>query len=64
MERIVKNRTVLIIAHRLAAVRKCDRIIGIDDGRLVEMGTHDELLKHKQGLYSRLWALQTSQASA
>jgi subfamily B ATP-binding cassette protein HlyB/CyaB len=64
MERIVKNRTVLIIAHRLAAVRNCDRIIGIEDGRLVEMGTHDELLKHNKGLYSRLWALQTAQASA
>jgi subfamily B ATP-binding cassette protein HlyB/CyaB len=64
MERIVKNRTVLIIAHRLAAVRNCDRIIGIEDGRLVEMGTHDELLKQNKGLYSRLWALQTAQASA
>jgi ABC-type multidrug transport system fused ATPase/permease subunit len=64
MERIVKNRTVLIIAHRLAAVRNCDRIIGIEDGRLVEIGTHDELLKRDKGLYSRLWALQTAQASA
>jgi ABC-type bacteriocin/lantibiotic exporter with double-glycine peptidase domain len=64
MERIVKNRTVLIIAHRLAAVRNCDRIIGIEDGRLVEIGTHDELLKRDKGLYSRLWALQPAQASA
>ena len=64
MERIVKNRTVLIIAHRLAAVRNCDRIIGIEDGRLVEIGTHDELLKRDKGLYARLWALQTAQASA
>jgi subfamily B ATP-binding cassette protein HlyB/CyaB len=64
MERIVKNRTVLVIAHRLAAVRNCDRIIGIEDGRLVEMGTHDELVKRDKGLYSRLWALQTAQVSA
>ena len=49
MERIVKNRTVLIIAHRLAAVRNCDRIIGIEDGRLVEMGTHDELHPARKG---------------
>ncbi|GAC1333709.1 MAG: type I secretion system permease/ATPase [Beijerinckiaceae bacterium] len=64
MERIVKNRTVIIIAHRLAAVRRCDRIIGIEDGRLVESGTHDELLRRERGLYSRLWALQTAQVSA
>ena len=55
---IVKNRTVIIIAHRLAAVRPCDRIIGMVDGRIVEVGTHDELLKRKGGLYAHLWALQ------
>jgi subfamily B ATP-binding cassette protein HlyB/CyaB len=64
MERIVKNRTVLIIAHRLAAVRHCDRIIGVEDGRLVEIGTHDELVRREKGLYARLWALQTAQVSA
>ena len=51
MRRIVKDRTVIIIAHRLAAVRGCDRIIGIDDGRIVEMGTHDELIRREKGLY-------------
>jgi len=44
MERISKNRTVLIIAHRLSTVRRCDRIITIERGRLVEDGTHDELI--------------------
>jgi subfamily B ATP-binding cassette protein HlyB/CyaB len=44
MRHIVRNRTVLIIAHRLAAVRHCTRIIGMVDGRIVEQGTHDELV--------------------
>ena len=43
MRRIVKNRTVIIIAHRLAAVRGCDRIVGMADGRIVEIGSHEEL---------------------
>ncbi len=62
MRQIVKNRTVFIIAHRLAAVRDCDAIIGMVDGRIVEAGTHDELLAKPQGLYARLWALQNERA--
>jgi ATP-binding cassette, subfamily B, bacterial HlyB/CyaB len=57
MFEIVKGRTVIIIAHRLQAVRNCNRIIGLHEGQVVEMGTHDELLKRK-GLYAHLWALQ------
>jgi subfamily B ATP-binding cassette protein HlyB/CyaB len=64
MRHIVKNRTVFIIAHRLAAVRDCDMIVGMIDGRLVEAGTHDELLKNPQGLYARLWAMQSERAEA
>jgi subfamily B ATP-binding cassette protein HlyB/CyaB len=63
MRHIVQNRTVFIIAHRLAAVRDCDVIIGMIDGRLVEAGSHDDLLKNPQGLYSRLWAMQSASAS-
>ena len=59
MRRIVKNRTVIIIAHRLAAVRGCQRIIGMVDGRIVETGTHEELLKRPGGLYAHLWGLQS-----
>ncbi len=62
MRHIVQNRTVIIIAHRLAAVRPCNRIYGVVDGRIVESGSHDELLKNPDGLYARLWALQSSQA--
>ena len=59
MRRIVKNRTVIIIAHRLAAVRGCNRIVGMVDGRIVEVGTHEDLLKRPGGLYSHLWGLQS-----
>jgi ATP-binding cassette, subfamily B, bacterial HlyB/CyaB len=58
MDRIVRGRTVVIIAHRLAAVRHCDRIIGMYNGEIIEMGTHDELLRRRGGLYAHLWALQ------
>jgi ATP-binding cassette, subfamily B, bacterial HlyB/CyaB len=59
MRRIVKGRTVIIIAHRLAAVRACNRIVGMVDGRIVESGSHDELIRRPGGLYSYLWGLQT-----
>jgi subfamily B ATP-binding cassette protein HlyB/CyaB len=58
MREIVKGRSTIIIAHRLLAVRNCHRIVGIVDGRIVEQGTHDELLKRPGGLYAHLWALQ------
>jgi subfamily B ATP-binding cassette protein HlyB/CyaB len=59
MRQITKNRTVIIIAHRLAAVRHCTRIVGMADGRIVEVGTHEELLREPDGLYANLWNLQT-----
>ena len=58
MRSICKGRTVIIIAHRLAAVRNCDRIIAIRDGSIVDDGTHDELLSKPDGLYARLWRMQ------
>jgi len=57
MRKISEGRTVLIIAHRLSAVRHADRIITIEKGRLVEDGTHDELIK-KAGRYATLHQLQ------
>jgi subfamily B ATP-binding cassette protein HlyB/CyaB len=60
MRQIVRGRTVIVIAHRLAAVRICDRIITIDGGRLLEDGTHQDLIHRKEGFYGKLWRLQTT----
>ncbi|RRS04971.1 type I secretion system permease/ATPase [Aquabacterium soli] len=60
MAAICRGRTVLIIAHRLSAVRHAHRIIAMDKGRIVEAGPHDELIKHPKGLYAYLWRMQQS----
>ena len=62
MRRICKGRTVLIIAHRLAAVRDADRIITVEAGQVIEDGTHDELL-HAGGRYAKLYQLQAGTVS-
>jgi ATP-binding cassette, subfamily B, bacterial MsbA len=54
---LVEGRTVFVIAHRLSTVMKADRIVVVDGGQIVEMGTHEELLARK-GLYNRLHTLQ------
>lgn len=58
MQAICKGRTVIIIAHRLSAVRDAHRIVVMDRGQIVEQGTHSELLAHQAGHYSRLHRLQ------
>ncbi len=56
-EKITKNQTSIIIAHRLATVKKADKIIVMDDGKIVEQGTHKQLLS-KNGYYSKLYSIQ------
>ena len=55
----MRGRTALVIAHRLSTVRAADRILVLQRGRLVEQGSHDQLIAHG-GLYARLHELQFS----
>jgi ABC-type multidrug transport system fused ATPase/permease subunit len=57
LDRLVQGRTVVVIAHRLSTIRHADRIAVLDQGRLIEIGTHAELLA-RRGAYSRLYAMQ------
>ena len=58
MRRIAQGRTVLIIAHRLSAVREANRIVVMERGQIVELGSHQELLRVPRGIYAHLYALQ------
>ena len=63
MQAICQGRSVIIIAHRLSAVREANRILVMDRGQIVEQGTHSELLTHQAGHYSRLHRLQQGGAA-
>jgi ATP-binding cassette subfamily B protein len=62
LERLMAGRTTIVIAHRLATVRAADRIIVMDEGRIVESGAHADLIG-QEGLYARLASLQFSEAA-
>lgn len=58
LDKLMHGRTSIVIAHRLSTIAKLDRIIVLDEGRVVEQGTHTDLLAHK-GIYAKLWAHQS-----
>jgi subfamily B ATP-binding cassette protein MsbA len=59
LSNLMRNRTTFVIAHRLSTVRRADVILALEGGRIVEIGTHDDLIGRDQGVYARLYALQT-----
>ena len=61
MERISQGRTMIVIAHRLSTVRNADRIFVLEDGALVEQGTHEALAAAGEGIYAGLWRVQTGE---
>ncbi|MFQ5498328.1 MAG: ABC transporter ATP-binding protein [Candidatus Zixiibacteriota bacterium] len=61
IDRLMANRTTLVVAHRLSTIQHSDRILVISDGRIVESGSHDQLLK-AHGLYERLYSLQFAES--
>ena len=58
LNQVMENKTVLAIAHRLSTIAQMDRLLVLDEGKIVESGTHAELI-HKRGIYAKLWEHQT-----
>ena len=58
LEKLMKNKTVIIVAHRLSTIKKADRVVVMDNGKIVEAGNHLQLVNKENGIYKKLWELQ------
>lgn len=59
LEKLSKGKTLIIIAHRLSTIMRADKIIVLDQGKIIEEGLHEELISKSGGIYKKLWELQT-----
>jgi len=57
--KLIENRTTIVIAHRLSTIKHLDRILVLEYGKVTEDGTHEELIKQKNGTYAKLWSHQS-----
>lgn len=57
--KLMEGRTAIVVAHRLSTIQHMDRIIVLENGEIIEQGTHRQLLKHKNGIYAKLWQRQS-----
>ena len=64
LARLVKNRTTFVIAHRLSTIQNADKIIVLENGKIAEIGKHDNLMKNEHGIYRNFWELQSARKSA
>jgi subfamily B ATP-binding cassette protein MsbA len=58
LDNLIQNKTVFVIAHRLSTIHNADRIAVLNEGELIELGTHEELLKNPNGKYRHLYEMQ------
>ena len=56
LDNLMRGRTTFVVAHRLSTIQSCDRILGMEDGCVLDNGTHEELLQAPTGVYKSLWA--------
>ena len=59
LKKLMEKKTALVIAHRLSTIKHLDRILVLDGGKIVQDGTHNQLVRDKNGLYARLWSHQS-----
>jgi ATP-binding cassette subfamily B protein len=58
LKNLMQGKTVIVIAHRLSTIMQMDRIIVLDNGKIIEQGKHEELVKIEEGTYQKLWQIQ------